>query len=362
MRAPRRPISSCTVKTPNSGNGGSPDKRSTSSEQPTRSSNALPLAIRRPNSWYSVAKAAYIPGRTSFSASSFDDAPMSMNKSFAGTGLDRSPALVRCAGLMPMTPGISSGPTRTAFDGSTRSSMPPTFLKRSRPSLSTRVIMRPISSMWAAIMRRGPGLSSPFHVMRLPMASTLPPSTLSRTASQMRRRTRPSSPDTPDSWLSSRKIIRPPLYVLFAQGRGRVGQQARGVAHVLDVDHLEAGVHVPQRDGHDRGGHAAAHHLHGPGVGARTGRHRLDLVRDAVQAGGFHQQLVQLGVHVGAQGDGGPPAHLDDVVLRQPRRRAETDVHGDGRVRHDAVRAHHGSAQAHFLLHRGHRVHVGRVP
>ena len=59
-----------------------------------------------------------------------------------------------------MTPGISSGPTMTVLEASTRSSIPPTFLKRSKPSRSTRVIISPISSMWAATMSRGPGLSS----------------------------------------------------------------------------------------------------------------------------------------------------------------------------------------------------------
>ena len=173
-------------------------------------------------------------------------------------------------------------------------------------------------------MRRGQ--RSPFHVMRLPWRPLCrrrpyaPP--------LMRRRTAPRHPIRRTAGSAhARSYVHP--HVLAAR-RGRVGKQARGVARPR-CRPPRRWRHVPQRDGRPRG-HAAAHHLHGPGVGARAGRHRLDLVRMPCRRAVSSSRAA--GGARWRPGRWRAPAHLDDVVLRQPRRRAETDVHGDGRVRH----------------------------
>src|SRR5690606_33739110 len=203
--APRSPTSSCTVATAyTSATWLSPARSRIASimaATPARLSSALPqtrvpcsLVKRRLTTTGS-------PTRTRRRASS-PRRPTSMNSSSMGCAFARSASTSRCGGLTPTNPGSGgSDSTMTSCATRVRGSMPPMAVKRRKPSSSIFVTMRPISSMWAAIMSRGrrsaAGAVPARLAMTLPSASTRTSSQKGLSASATSCATERSEPDGP---------------------------------------------------------------------------------------------------------------------------------------------------------------------
>ena len=169
VRAPKRPISSCTAATAAKepprlaalvGSGaGSPARRRRRGGCPSRGRRG---ARRRPRIG-SAAITTGSPTRISSAASSRSAAPMSMCRPFSSTTFLRWSASSRWIGLRPTTPGTSPSLPRTSTRWPTRicGSQPPIGANQRKPFSSMWVTIRPISSMWPTTASSGDAVADP---------------------------------------------------------------------------------------------------------------------------------------------------------------------------------------------------------
>ena len=213
VRAPRSPTSSWAVAVACTSMGEGPAVRRPSSitYTPTRSSRAFPVT-RSPTCARSRTRVATSPFRT-ISCARSPGRPRSMVRSSIFGAFDLAASSSRWTGVVPTMPSRSSRPcTSTRWPTRVRASQPPRGMNLANPRSSTCVIMRPISSMWAASIRRPRGSPVASRTpSRHPIARS---STRSADAARWSRtmcRTRSSAPGGPEAsanWPRSAMSIR----------------------------------------------------------------------------------------------------------------------------------------------------------